>query len=931
MAPQLVARSVERARIDRLLEAARTGRSDAVILRGEAGIGKSTLLRHAADRAAGMTVLEARGVESESELPFAALSELLRPALDHLDALSGAQSAALRGALALGPSQAADRFAVYTAAVSLLAATAEDAGLLCLIDDAHWLDSSSAEALLFVARRLEADGVALLIAAREGEEPRFEAGGVEDLEVGGLDHEAVAALLAMHAARPPVAEVAQRLARETAGNPLALAELARLLSEGQLAGREPLGEPLPAGASAARSFRRRVAALSAPARRALLFAAAEAGGDLGAILAAAHSVGVAASALEEAEAAGLVAVAEASLSFSHPLVRSAAYSCATPADRRSAHRALAQTFGDDRRAWHLAAAAFGPDEEVACALEQAAGSALGRRGYSAAAAALERAARLSPEGVPRTRRLVAAADAARQGGRTEHALRLLAEALEHACEPQLRATILHARGRIELFRGRAQAAHELLAAAASGVEGRDCDLAASMLADAALASLLAGDALGAVAMGRRAQETTQAEGGVPELITKLILGTALYRIGQVREGLRLVQSGAAIAEHERLEPEYRVHAAHVLTWSGDYARARTLLRSVIEELRTTGALGVLPFALYASAGLDTRTGHWTSAYADASEAVRIASDTDNRFWRCHALACVSLVEAGQGSEERCRGHASEALALARSLDIECPREIGDALGLLELGLGRPDQAIGHLEPVTRITVGKAGGQPVLARASLPDLVEAYVQSGRVPPTELVAGLAGLAEAVESTSFCALAARCRGLLGGDEEIDAHFTEALRLHELAGMPFATARSALSYGERLRRCGRRVESRVQLRAARETFLRLGAQPWADRAARELQATGETVRRRGALAAEQLTPQELQIALVVARGTTNREAGAALFVSPKTVEYHLGRIYRKLGVRSRTELALLVADDSGLLLPVTDPTGVRAGGANR
>lgn len=920
-----VGRTAECARIELLLDAARHGRSGAVLLRGEAGIGKSFLLRHAADRATEMRVLEARGVESESELPFAALSELLRPSLDHLDSLSGEQSAALRGALALGPSEASDRFAVYTAVLSLLAATAEHAALLCLIDDAQWLDTASAEALVFAARRLEAEGVALLFAAREGEEAEFEARGLEHLHLGGLDHDAVADLLAVHAAEPPVPEVAERLARETVGNPLALVELSRLLSEGQLAGREPLGEPLPAGASGERSFRRRVGALSEPARRALLLAAAEAGGDLGPILAAARALGVEASALEEAEAAGLVAVTEARLSFPHPLVRSAAYSCASPAERRAAHRALSETVGDERRAWHLAAAAFGPDEEVARALERAADSALERRGYAAAAAALERAARLSPEEVPRAKRLFAAADAARHGGRSEQALRLLAGALEGASDPQLRAAIQHARGRIELFRGRAQAAHELLATEAVSVEPLGSDLAASMLADAALASLLAGDAQGAVDTGRRAQRALQAKGGGAELITELILGTALYRVGQVREGLELVRSAAAIAEGDRLEPEYRVHAAHVLTWAGEYARARALLRRVIDEIRTTGALGVLPFALYASSGLDTRTGRWTSAYADASEAVRIASDTDNPFWRSHALGCLALVEAGQGRDEQCRAHAFEALALARSLEIEYPREIGDALGLLELGLGRPDEAIRHLEPVMRIAVEEPGKQPVLARASLPDLVEAYVRSGRPPPKELVAGLA--APAAESAPFCALAERCRGLLAGDEEFDARFTEALRLHALAGMPFATARTALSYGERLRRSGQRVDSRVQLRAARETFLRLGAQPWAERAERELKATGETVRRREASAAEELTPQELQIALVVARGATNREAGAALFVSPKTVEYHLGRVYRKLGVRSRTELARLVTDDEGVLQDGGSLAGETAG----
>ena len=919
-----VGRTTECARIDLLLDTARRGCSGALVLRGEAGIGKSVLLRYATEHATGMTVLEARGVESESELPFASLSELLRPFLGEIDSLPKAQSAALRGALALGPSEATDRFAVYTAVLSLLAAAAEDAPVLCLLDDAQWFDTASADALLFAARRLEAEGVALLFAARENDGSGFDARGLEELALRGLDAEDTATLLALCAAQPPTAEVAEHLARETAGNPLALVELSGLLSEEQLAGRAPLADPLPAGASAEHSFRRRIDARSKPTRQALLVAAAAAGDNLGPILTAARALGVEASAFEDAEAAGLIAVTEARLSFPHPLVRSAAYACASPAERRAVHRALAEAVGDEQRAWHLAAAAFGPDEDVARSLERAAEKARERHGYAAAATALERAARLSPEEPSRSKRLFAAADAADNGGHTEQALNLLARALEGADEPRLRAAIQHARGRIELFRGRTYTAQQLLATEAAAIEPLDPDLAACMLADAALASLLAGDAHGSVRLARRAHEALQATGGSAELIIKLFLGTALYRVGQIHEGLQLVRSMPAIAESRPVEPYYLVHAGKILTWAGEHARARALLRRAIDEIRTTAALGWLPFALYASSGLDTRTGRWTAAYADASEADRIASDTDNPFWRCHALGQLSLIEAGQGREEDCRTHASEALALARSLDIEEPRDIGDALGLLELGLGHPDEAIRHLEPVTRVSVNDTGGHPVLARSSLPDLVEAYVLSGRSPPDELVAALAAPAKATESVSFGGLAERCRGLLADDEQFDAHFAEALRLYELAAMPFATARTALSYGERLRRSGRRVESRVQLRAALEVFQRLGSRPWADRAERELRTTGEKVRRRKASATEELSPQELQIGLVVAQGVTNREAGAALFLSPKTIEYHLSHVYRKLGVRSRTELARLVAHQD--VLPGTPSLSIQA-----
>src|SRR5262245_27362616 len=528
----LVGRPGECARVDLLLEAARQGRSGALVLRGEPGIGKSALLRYAAERANEMRVLEMRGIESEPELPFAGLSDLFRPVLDRIDALPSTQAAALRGALALGPPTSGDRYAVYAATLGLLAEAAEETPLLALVDDAHWLDRESAEALLFATRRLDVEGVAVLFAAREGFGVRgrgsasFEGPGIEEVVLSGLDVESAAALLETRASRAPSREVARRLGELTAGNPLALLELAALLTEDQLSGRAPLVEPAPVGASVERAFLRLADSLGGQARQALLVAAVGATAELESILAAAETLGVAAAAFEEAEAAGLISLEGASLAFRHPLIRSVVYSAASPSARRAAHRALAATLVDTRnadlRAWHLASAALGTDDEAADALERAAPSARARMGYAAAAAALEHAARLTGDEEVRARRLHAAGDAVLRAGRRDQAVRLLDAAA--ACSPAapLRAEIDHTRGRSELFSGRGSTAHALFEAAAARIETSDPDRAATMLAEASLGAYFAGRLADSVETGLRAQELMRTRGDTAELVSELI-------------------------------------------------------------------------------------------------------------------------------------------------------------------------------------------------------------------------------------------------------------------------------------------------------------------------------------------------------------------------------------------------------------------------
>ncbi len=814
------------ARVAELLDGARQGRSGALVLRGDPGVGKSALLGWAREQAAGFLVFSARGTQSEVELAYAGLADLFRPVLDRLDVLPPRQTAALASALAIADAPAGERFAVASATLAMLDAASESAPLLAVVDDAHWLDAASAEALLFAARRVEAEGAVLLFAARR-DDGSFAAHGLDELPVGGLDRQHTAELLAGRAAWPVAPHVVDDLAAQTGGNPLALLELIPLLTGEQLGGVEPLPDPLPAGASAERAFGRRVAALDPPARQAL-----------------------------------------------------------------------------------LAAAALGPDEDAASQLEAAAERAQQRSGFAAAAAALQRAAALSPREADRLRRLLAAAAAAQRAGLVEHAVRLLDEALRRTGEPAGRAAIQHTRGRIEMFRGRTRTAARLLAAEAAAIRTVQPDQAARMLAEAAMAAFLAGEVAESLAMTVQAQETVAGGGGVAELVTKLVTGTALFHAGQPADGVRLLVAAAdlaATADPGSLDVEYVILTALALMWAGELRRAEDILGPVLDEARRAGALGILPFALYASCYLDLRVGRLATAAISGAEAARLARDTGDVLFAYLAAGCLALVEAVRGQEDACRRYVADGQSLGRQLELDYPHDLADAVGLLELGLGHPAEAISHLEAANRVDA--LGGEPLMGRPSAPDLVEAYVRAGRPVPASMRRDLQAQSLDEQLPATAAVAWRCRGLLADEASFDDCFGRALRLHHATGMPWPTARTALAYGERLRRAGRRVDARVQLRPAAETFERMGARPWAERAAGELRATGETVRRRDRLAADELTPQELQIALSVADGGTNREVGAALFLSSKTVEFHLSRVYRKLGVRSRTELTRVLA----------------------
>jgi DNA-binding CsgD family transcriptional regulator len=907
----LIGRADECERIDALLERARLGTSGALVLRGEAGIGKTALLDYAAEQARGMTVVRALGVESEAELEFSGLLEVCRPLLDRLQDIPEHQAEGLRGALGLGPAGVDDRFTIGAATLSLVAAAAEANPLLVIVDDAHWLDRSSQDALLFATKRLEADRVVLLYAVREGEERSFAPPGIDSITLGGLEREAAAGLLARNGEIGVAVDVAERLHAATGGNPLALIELPRLLSAEQLAGNAPLEDPLPAGSSVERSFAGRLDALPESSRRALLVAAVSVSNAVEAIMPALGAMELDGSALEPAEDAGLVRVADGRVEFRHPLVRSTVYHTAAPSERRFVHRTFAQALADDahaeERAWHLAAAALEPDEGIAAALDLAAQHARERGGYSAAAAAYERAARLTPDEDRRLLRLCEAAETAWEAGQTERAVRLLEQALASCREPRLRSRLLHLRGHIEHLRGPVLIAHGILIEAAELVEPVDPRRAVGVLVDAVEAALYGGEPGRALDAARRARELAPVDGSAEDVLADLVLGESLVDFGGFDDAVPLVEHAVAVLERSgslRDNPRYLARAAIVLGMIERPAQARELFARTLALARERGAVVAAVYALEGIAWNDMRTGRWREAYAAASDTQKLASQTDQSSLTTQFLCELAWIDAAQGNEDACRAHADEALKLAEARELCGVRWFAEAaLALLDVGMNRLADAVPALERIARDQIEheyrERDGSP------WPELIEAYVRLGRDDDARAALDqFLSFGLQASPRWGAGIAARCRGLLADDDKFDSHFEEALELHRAVSDVFALGRSELCFGERLRRAGRRVEAREHLVEALETFERLDAEPWAERARRELRASGETLRRRKSWEEEELTPQELQIALQVADGKSNKEVGAALFLSHKTIEFHLSRVYRKLNMSSRAEL---------------------------
>jgi DNA-binding CsgD family transcriptional regulator len=911
----LLGRRRERGRLDALLSQARAGRSGALVLIGDPGIGKSALLTDALARAEGMTALWGRGVESEIELAFSGLAQLLRPGvLGLLEAIPGPQAAAMAGALAVGPPVPGDPFTVYAATLSLLAAVAEQGPVLVVVDDLHWLDAASSAALLFVARRLRAEGIALLFSARPGF-VRFPAE-VAELELAGLDRDSAAALLG-RSARQIDPRVAEHLLAETGGNPLALLELPAVLSEGQLAGREPLRQPLPVGERVRRAFIASVEALPAETRLALLVAAASESGRMDEINGGLEALGVDIAALEPAEEAALVTIADGELHFRHPLVRSAVYEAADSAARRRVHRALAAALAGAefaaQRAWHLASATVGPDEDVASALERTALVARGRAGHAAAARAFERAAALTSAPDGEASRLVEAARDHQIAGDFSRAAAVLNRALAKTDDPSTHADIQHLRARGEIANGRPAAAHALLVAEANRIETVDPARGAMMLAEAVFPSLMTLETTAALASAERAYELAQRAGGRVELLLTSIFVAYLrvLRGGEPGAALKLALETTSVADLDVMASPFVHTQAYLFTLDEKYSDACRVLEAFIAAARAAGAPAVLPFALSTFADVEFRIGRWTAARAHASESATLAEDTNQGIWLTHGLVHLARVDAAQGNEQECNRHLERALQFASAFGGGAVvMHAGAARALFALPRGAYEVAIAELEPVAELALRACVREPGVVQWE-PDMIEAYARAGESEAAEtMLADFEQRARATGRVWALAASRRCRGLLASDADFKPCFAQALAWHVRTPTPFERARTQLCFGERLRRTRRRLEAREQLRAALGTFEQLGAQPWADRAQAELAATGETAKRRDATAAEKLTPQELQVALAIARGATNREAAGALFLSPKTIEFHLGHVYRKLGIHSRSQLTRILTE---------------------
>ena len=888
----LLGRDRELAELDRALDAARRGRSGVFALVGEPGIGKSSLLDSLAARAAGMAVLRARGIESEAQVPFAGLLELLRPALGSLNRIPPPQAGALESALALRPSSAQDRFAVGAATLSLLAAYAEDSPLLVLVDDVQWLDGSSSEALLFAVRRLVADPIAVVLAVRTDEPSLLDGSGLPLLQLEGLDREQAGVLLGAVSC-----EAVEHLYRATAGNPLALLEFAH---EAETVAAISLEHPVPISTSIARAFLRRSASLSAHAQQDLVLAAASDTGDL-TVLARA---GLRVDDLAEAERAGLIRLVAGVLEFRHPLARSAVYGEASPEQRRAAHRALAGALPDldaDRRAWHLAAAAVGPDGAASAALEQAAQRARERTAYSVSASAFERAARLNADDRRSGRLFYRAAETAWLAGQASRARELLDEAALRVSDPQITAL----RGEIAARRGPVLEGYELLLAAAAEAQP---EAAVLMLAEATDAAFYSGATNKMLAAAERAAALVDdgAEGKAP-FYAAVALGTA--RIMSGREGAADLLRAVELYETGDFDNDPRALPSAALTavFLRDAETGRRLIDRSIATAREHTAIGVLPRLLNRLARDESMSDRWPQAEADFHEAIRLARETGQRSELAAGLAGLAWFDGRRGREDDCHIHAAESRALCVELGIGF-YELWTytALGELELGLGRPQAAAAHFE-AQESRAAELGIDDV-DMSPAPELVDCYLRLRRPDDAHTAAAHhEARARAKGQPWALARAARCAGLLADDFE--PHFEQALTLHHQTFDAFEAARTRLAYGATLRRARQRVRAREELRAALEAFEGLGHSPWADAAGHELAATGETARRRDPSTLGELTPQELQIALLLGEGKTTREAAASLFLSPKTIEYHLRSIYRKLGINSREALADAVA----------------------
>ncbi|MFI7637340.1 AAA family ATPase [Nonomuraea sp. NPDC049400] len=893
-------REAERAVIDQLLLEARAGRSGAVVVRGEAGIGKSALLSYAENAAADMRILRGVGVETEVGLAFAGLHLLLGSFADRLTALPPLQAAALRGVFGLTDAQPAERFMVGLATLSLLSELAEDRPLLCVIDDAHWLDQASADALLFASRRLDAEGIAMIFAVRDG--VPFTAPGLLELRLRGISRTAGAALLAEHSAGL-APHVRDQILDEAQGNPLALLELPGALTAAQRAGELPV-ETFQMGTQQLsgrleEQFAQRVRALPVRSRLLVLIAAAEESGALDVVLAAGEFLGAGLDDLEPVEVSGLIGFVDGRLTFRHPLVRSAAYREATVTRRLAVHRALANVHGArgdlDRRAWHLSAAAIGPDEDLAADMERIAEEASVRGGHAAVSAAYQRAAQLTPDLERRAERLARAAEAAADAGQTQLAAALDEQTVACTSRPGVLARL--ARMRITIAQEQEHGSQAVeLAQVADHIAEEAPGEAAFLFLNAVASAWSAGDLPAITDLAARASARSR-----DPLLTSATTAIAQLAGDATAPLLELIDT---VRGGQERGPRERLILHSWLVWLADVEASHDEGVAIVRDCRAQGAIGALPKALLYVGRAQLLLGRYRDAAVTASEGLRIAEDTAQNHYARHLAGVLACVAAIQGDEARCRELTDDIL---RRGITESGIECWDARNLLDLSLGRYDDI---LQGVQRSVEDVSGGLFAMNRtyAHHAGYVEAAVRAGRPDlAAQPCSRLTAWARTTEQPWVTAIALRCQALVAEGEEAEQLFAQAVQLHGVSVVPFEQARTELLYGEWLRRGRRRAEARPHLRAALDIFLRLGAAPWAERASSELRATGETppAREQAPDLLAHLTPQELQVVRLAAAGMSNRDIAAQMFLSPRTVSHHLYKAYPKLGVASRHELA--------------------------
>ena len=895
----LTDRARERGVLDRFVAGVRAGEGRALVVRGEPGVGKTVLLDYLAARASKCLVARAAGVESEMELAFAGLHQLCAPMLDHAESLPVPQREALRTAFGLSAGPVPDRFLVGLAVVGLLSEAAGERPLVCVVDDQQWLDHASAQALGFAARRLAADPVGLVFAARV---PGKDLAGLPELVVEGLGEDDARRLLESVLPGPLDERVRDRVIAETHGNPLALLELPRGLTSTQLMGGFGVGSAVPLDGRIEESFARQLEALPAQTRRLVQLAAADPTGDPVLVWRAAGRLAIGAGAAGPASETGLAEFG-ARVLFRHPLVRSAAYRSASVQTRQELHGALAEATDPEadpeRRAWHRAQAAPGPDEEVAAELEQCAGRAQRRGGLAAAAVFLERSAGLTLDPARRAQRAMAAAQAKYRAGALDAALGLLAMAQAGPLDELQRARGDRLRAQVAFASSHGREAPPLMLTAANRLEPLDARLARETYLEAFTAALFVGRLSTAVADVARAARTAPAsptKGRAPDLLLDglALLVTEGYAAGApaLKRALLAAQS-QDISVEEGLSWLWLAERAAMAVW--DDEAWHVLASRHVKLARDAGALSELPLAVRTRILLHSHSGELAQGAALIAEAQVVADATGSQ-----------LAPYGATGIAAWRGREAEATALIQA-NMDGVTSRGEGRGvtsqysaaLLYNGLGRYDEALAAAERVCEYDdVGVLGWE-------LAELIEAAVRSGQ--PARASEPLRRLSETTRASGTdwaLGTEARSRALLSEGETAEHCYREAIERLGRTRMRPALARAHLLYGEWLRRENRRKDARAELRTAHDRFTAMGIEAFAERARHELLATGETVRKRTVEAASELTAQEAHIARLAVDGGTNVEIGAQLFLSTRTVEWHLGKVYTKLGVGSRREL---------------------------